>query len=150
MVEKYNVSLKTFLQQRISEPEFYGGVVYRLRRIVGKSKKSNVSEQLRKLINCYKIIDYSLNIMRQIACLVINPIIGTGGHVFSVDPVGVGVLVGVASCLHSISLINGWILAKLTQNYHWMGEKCWLDFDDHDPIFKVTRGLRFLEKLVNC
>ena len=38
-----------------------------------------------------------------------------GGHtVFSVDPVGVGV----------ISLLNGQILAKLTQIYHWEGEKC--------------------------
>ena len=34
-----------------------------------------------------------------------------GGHiVFSADPVGVG----VASCPHSISLLNGHILAKLT------------------------------------
>ena len=31
--------------------------------------------------------------------------------------------VSVASCLHSISLMNGWILAKLTQIYHWVGEK---------------------------
>ena len=31
---------------------------------------------------------------------------------------------GVASCLHSISLLNGQILAKLTQIYHWEGEKC--------------------------
>ena len=67
--------------------------------------------------------------------------VGGGGHiVFSVDPVGVG----VASCLHSISLMNEWILAK--QIYHWVGEKCWLDFDDLDPIFKVTRGFRLLEK----
>ena len=69
------------------------------------------------------------------------------GHIaFSEDPVGVGisvcisVLIGVASCLHSSSLMNGWILAKRTQIYHWLGEKCWLDFDDLDPIFKVTWG----------
>ena len=55
-------------------------------------------------------------------------------------------LVGVASCLHSIPLMNGWVLAKLTQIYYWMGEKCWLDFVDLDPIFKVTWGLRLLEK----
>ena len=36
-----------------------------------------------------------------------------GGHIFfSADPVGVGIR--VASCLHSISLLNGQILAKLT------------------------------------
>ena len=32
----------------ISEPEFYGDLVYRFRKIVGKS---NFSEQFRKLIN---------------------------------------------------------------------------------------------------
>ena len=47
--------------------------------------------------------------------------VGGGGHiVFSADPVGDGV--GVATCLHSISLLNGQILAKLTQIYHWEGE----------------------------
>ena len=51
LVEKYSVSLKTLLQQGISEPEFYGDLVYRLRKIEGKS---NFSEQLRKLINRYK------------------------------------------------------------------------------------------------
>ena len=50
---------------------------------------------------------------------------GGGGHiVFSADSVGNGVGVGVAYFLHSISLMNGWILAKLTQIYHWVGEKC--------------------------
>ena len=75
------------------------------------------------------------------------------GHIIiSVDPVsvgflvGVGILVGVAFRLHSISLMNGWILAKLTQVYHLVGGKYWLDFDDRDPIIKVTRGLRLFEK----
>ena len=75
LLEKYSVSLKTLLQQGISEPEFYGDLVYRFRKIVGKS---NFSEQFRKLINRYKRIGYSLNIMRQTACLVVNPIIVDG------------------------------------------------------------------------
>ena len=75
LLEKYSVSLKTLLQQGISEPEFYGDLVYRFRKIVGKS---NFSEQFRKLINRYKRIGYSLDIMRQTACLVINPIIVDG------------------------------------------------------------------------
>ena len=37
LVEKYSVSLKTLLQQSISEPEIYGDLVYRFRKIVGKS-----------------------------------------------------------------------------------------------------------------
>ena len=61
--------MKTLLQQGISEPEFYGDLVYQYRRNVGKS---NFSEQFRKLINRYRRIDYSLNIMRQTACLVIS------------------------------------------------------------------------------
>ena len=69
------VSLKTLLQQGILEPEFYGDLVYRFRKIIGKS---NFSEQFRKLINRYKRIGYSLDIMRQTACLVVNPIIVDG------------------------------------------------------------------------
>ena len=75
MVEKHNVSLKTLLQKGISEPEFYGDLVYRFRKILGKS---NFSEQFRKLINRYKRIAISLDIMRQTACLVINLIIVDG------------------------------------------------------------------------
>ena len=75
LLEKYSVSLKTLLQQGISEPEFYDDLVYRFRKIVGKS---NFSEQFRKLINRYKRIGYSLDIMRQTAGLVFNPIIVDG------------------------------------------------------------------------
>ena len=75
LVEKYSVSLKTLLQQGIAEPESYGDLVYRLRKIVGKS---TFSEQFRILINRYKRIGYSLDIMRQTACLVVNPIILDG------------------------------------------------------------------------
>ena len=70
-MEKYNVSLRKLLQQGISEPEFYGDLLYRIRKIVGKS---NFAEQFRKLINRYKRIGYNPYIMRQTACLVDNPI----------------------------------------------------------------------------
>ena len=70
LVEKYNVSLRKLLQQGISEPEFYGDLVYRIRKNVGKS---NFSEQFTKLINRYKRIGYTPYVMRQTACLVINP-----------------------------------------------------------------------------
>ena len=48
--KKYNVVLKTLLQQGISESEFYGDFVYGFREIVGKS---HFSKQFRKLINRY-------------------------------------------------------------------------------------------------
>ena len=76
LVEKYSVSLKTLLQQSISEAEFYGDLVYRLRKIEGG--KLNFSEQFRKLINRYKRFGYSLDIMRQIACLDVNLFIVDG------------------------------------------------------------------------
>ena len=44
-------SLRKLLQQGISEPEFYGDLVYRIIKTVGKS---NFSEQFRKLINRIK------------------------------------------------------------------------------------------------
>ena len=50
-------------------------LMYRFGKIVGKS---NFSEQFLKLINRYKRIGYSLDIMRQTACLVVNPIIVDG------------------------------------------------------------------------
>ena len=70
LVEKYNVSLRKILQQGISESEFYSDLVYRIRKNVGIS---NFLEQFRMLINLYKRIGYNPYVMRQTACLVINP-----------------------------------------------------------------------------
>ena len=63
------------MQEGISEAEFYGNLMYRFRKIVGKP---NFSEQFRKLINRYERIGYRLDIMRQTSSLVINPIIVDG------------------------------------------------------------------------
>ena len=35
MVSKYNVGLKTLFLQGLSEPEFYGDLVYKFRKIIG-------------------------------------------------------------------------------------------------------------------
>ena len=75
LLEKYSVSLKTLLQHGISELECYGDLMYRFRKIEGKS---NFSEQFRKFINRYKRIGYSLDIIRQTTCLVVKPIIVDG------------------------------------------------------------------------
>ena len=74
LLEKYSVRLKTLLQH-IYRNQNFTVTVYRFRKIVRKSK---FSEQFRKLINRYKRIGYSLNIMRQTACLVVIPIIVDG------------------------------------------------------------------------
>ena len=45
-----DIGLKTLLQQGISEPIFYGDLVYKFKRIVGKP---NFSDQFKKIIKRY-------------------------------------------------------------------------------------------------
>ena len=71
MVFKYNVGLKTLLLQGLSEPEFYGDLVYKFRKIFGKN---NCPYHFKKIIDRYKKIGYNINVLRQKACLVVNPI----------------------------------------------------------------------------
>ena len=63
------ICLKTLLQQGISEPVFYGHFSYK--GIVGKP---NVSGQFKKIIERYKRVGYTMDIIRQSACLVVTPI----------------------------------------------------------------------------
>ena len=60
------MGLKTLLQQCISEPIFYGDLVYKFKRIVGKP---NFSDQFKKIVKRYVRVGYNLDIMRQSACL---------------------------------------------------------------------------------
>ena len=71
LIVKYNIRLKTLLQQGISEPIFYGDLVYKFKRIVGKP---NFSDQFKKIVKLYIRVGYNVDIMRQSACLVLNPI----------------------------------------------------------------------------
>ena len=45
IVSKYNVGLKTLLLQGLSEPEFYGDLVYKFRKIIGKNNFSYLSKR---------------------------------------------------------------------------------------------------------
>ena len=67
LIVKYNIGLKSLLQQGISEPIFYGDLVYKSKRIVGKP---NFSDQFKKIVKRYIRVGYNLDIMRQSACLV--------------------------------------------------------------------------------
>ena len=69
MISKFDVGLKSLLHQGLSEPEFYGDLVYKFKKIRGMT---DFSDQFRKMR--YKRIGYNLNVMRQSACLVIYPI----------------------------------------------------------------------------
>ena len=50
-MSKYNVGLKTFLLQGLSEPEFYGDLVYNIRKIIGKN---DFPYHFKKIIVHYK------------------------------------------------------------------------------------------------
>ena len=66
---KYNIGLKTLLHQAISELVFYGSLVYKFKRIVGKPY---FSDQFKRIIKRYKIVGYNMDIMRQPECLVVK------------------------------------------------------------------------------
>ena len=71
MISKFHVELKSLLRQRLWIPEFYGDLVYTLKLFAWTS---NVSAQFIKIISYYKKIGYNINVLQQIACLVVNQI----------------------------------------------------------------------------
>ena len=71
IVSKYYVGLKTLLLQGLSELEFYGDLMYKFRKIIGKN---DFPYHFKKIIVRYKKIGYNINVMRQTACLVVNQI----------------------------------------------------------------------------
>ena len=73
LISKFNVGLKSLSHQGLSEPVFYCDLVYKFKTIMGRT---DFSDQFRKKIIRHKRIQfgYDLNVMRQSACLVINPI----------------------------------------------------------------------------
>ena len=63
---KFNVGLKSLLHQGLSEPELYGDLVYKFKKIMSRTE---FSDQFRKIIIRHKPIGYDFNFMRQSACL---------------------------------------------------------------------------------
>ena len=60
--------------------------VYKLKKIVGSN---DFSAQFIKIISHYKKIGYSINVLQQTACLVVNPItVGNFAFLFNFTPVG--------------------------------------------------------------
>ena len=86
LISKFQVGLKSLLRQGLSEPDFYGDLVYKLKKIVGSN---NFSAQFIKIISHYKKIGYNINVLQQTACLVVNPItVGNFAFHFNCTPVG--------------------------------------------------------------
>ena len=78
LISKFQVGFKSLLRKGLSEPDFYGDLVYKLKEIVDSNK---FSAQFIKIISHYKKIGYNINLLQQTAWLVVNPI--TGGNLLS-------------------------------------------------------------------
>ena len=63
------------MQQGICNPELNGDFVYTFKKIIGNPNSSNL---FKRIVNRFKRAGYSLDIMRQTACLVFNPIMFGG------------------------------------------------------------------------
>ena len=63
---KYNVGLKTVLLQGLSEPEFYGDLVYKFRKIIVENDFPYHFKTI--IVNYKKKIGYNIDVLRQIAC----------------------------------------------------------------------------------
>ena len=91
ILSKYNVGfsfllLKTLLLQGLSEPEFYGGLVYKFRKIVSNN---DFPYHFKKIIVRYRKIGYNINVLRQTACLLVNRIkVNSFAYLFNCATVG--------------------------------------------------------------
>ena len=72
LLSKYNVGLETLLLQGLPESEFYGDLVYKFRKILGKK---HFLYHFNKIIVRYQKTGCTIDILRQTACLVVNPIL---------------------------------------------------------------------------
>ena len=74
------------MRQGLSEPEFFGDLVYKFKKIDG----SNIfSAQFIKIISHYKKSGYNINVLQQTACLVFNLItVGNFSLLLNCTPVG--------------------------------------------------------------
>ena len=61
-MSKYNVGLKTLLLEGLSEPAFYGDLVYIFRKVIGKN---DFPYQFKKILVRYKKIGYNVDVLQQ-------------------------------------------------------------------------------------
>ena len=69
LISKFNFGLKTLLREGLSEPEFYGDLVNKFKKLKGGDDFF-----FQFIITRYRRIGYNLNVMRKSACLDFNPI----------------------------------------------------------------------------
>ena len=115
------------------EPAFYGDLVYKFRKSVGRK---DFSDQFRKIIIRNKRTGQNMNVMRQTACLVVNPITfdnfatlfnytlvdlrhndGSGWGLSFVKPIGVQML---GFCSSSVSVLILLLSTHLISSQYWI------------------------------
>ena len=86
LISKFQIGFKSLLRQELPGPEFYGDLVYKLKKIIGSN---NFSAQFIKIISHYKKIGSNINLLQRTGYLVINPIrVGNFAHLLNCTPVG--------------------------------------------------------------
>ena len=74
------------LREGLPEPESYGDLVYKFKKLIGRN---DFSIQSRKIKTRYRRIGYNLHVMRQSACLGFNPImVDNYAAFFNCTPLG--------------------------------------------------------------
>ena len=80
-MSKYNVGLKILLLQGLSDPEFYGDLVYKFRKIISKN---DFPYHFKKIIVVIKIL-----VITSMLCLVVNPTkVDSFAYLFNCTTVG--------------------------------------------------------------
>ena len=88
IVSKYNVGLETLLPQGLSEPEFYGDLVYKFRKIIGKNDFPYHFKKIHVIV-LYKKIGCNKDVLQQMVCLIVNPIkVNSFAYLFNCTTVG--------------------------------------------------------------
>ena len=110
--------VKTLLHDGLSEPEFYGDLVYKFKKLKGRN---DFSFRFRKIITRYRRIGYILNVLRQSACLVYNPVIVDNyAAFFNRTPVGRASDSMMASTLKLFNLVGWGFLSLLgPTGFNW-------------------------------
>ena len=68
-MSKYNVGLKTVLLQGLSEPKFYGDLMYKFRKVIGKNDFPYHFKKTKLFFK--KKNGNNIDVLRQTACLVV-------------------------------------------------------------------------------
>ena len=86
LISKFQVGLESLLRRRLSEPDFYGDLVYKLKKIVGSN---GFSSRFIGVVSHCGGIGCGIGVLGRTACLVVSPVaVGGFAFLFGCAPVG--------------------------------------------------------------